>query len=211
MTNGPDWYAPPKAGGPAASTSTDPVDASSVEPAGFGVRAGARVLDIFAVMGVAFVGGTVGSLLLVALAAAGVAPADWQQRIAGLSAAGIGFGLVSSLLYHALSEGIGGASIGKAVLGLRVKSESLAPCGVGRGIVRNLGYYIDAFFFGLVAYSVMSKSPRQQRLGDKWAGSVVVRAASLPRLRGGAWLPGIVLGCTAHIAVTILSLVMRAL
>ena len=209
MSNDPDWYAPPKAAVQAPAT---PAQQGEVDYATFGVRAGARVIDVFAVMGLGFVGGVVGSLLMVALAAAGVVPADWQQRSQGLSLSALALGLVSSLLYHAVSEGLGGATIGKAVLGLRVKRENLATAGVWRGVVRNLGYYIDAFFFGLVAYSVMSKSRTQQRLGDKWAGTVVVRAGGLSaEASGGGVAVWIVVASFAHIVIDVLSIVIKVL
>jgi uncharacterized RDD family membrane protein YckC len=115
------------------------------------------------------------------------------------------------MLYHAFSEGVGGASLGKAVLGLRVKSEELRPAGVWRGVVRSLAYYIDAIFFGAVAYSAMSDSRWLQRHGDKWAGTVVVRAASLsPASRGGVAL-GILLGCSSGLAISTVSSVVKGL
>lgn len=49
----------------------------------------------------------------------------------------------------------------------------------GGALVRSLAYYIDGFFFGVVAYSTMSKSPLKQRLGDQWGNTAVFRAASV--------------------------------
>jgi hypothetical protein len=47
----------------------------------------------------------------------------------------------------------------------------------------------------------MQSSPREQRLGDKWANTVVVREASLPSdaPRPNPWF-GIMLGSVARIA-----------
>jgi hypothetical protein len=57
----------------------------------------------------------------------------------------------------------------------------------------------------------MSKSRRVQRLGDNWAGTVVVRAASLsPASRGEAAL-GILLGCSSGLAITTASWVVKGL
>jgi uncharacterized RDD family membrane protein YckC len=207
MTNDPHWYAPPQADAYALSEASE---ASSAEFAGFSIRAGARILDVFVVAGLGAVAGMVGAMVLVQLARAGVVSAGWQLRIKGLSAGSFAFALVSSLLYHGLSEGLGGASVGKAVLGLRVKRErTLVPCGVGAAIVRNLAYFIDALICGVVAFAVMSHSPWNQRLGDKWAGTVVVRATSLPSNARGGVAFGLAAGSLALIAVGTLSMVLR--
>jgi uncharacterized RDD family membrane protein YckC len=212
MMEGPDWYARPKSELSQAPHVDSLDDMRRVEFATFGVRAAARLLDEVVAMGVVgFVGGIIGVVILTLLSASGLVAAGWQARIRGFSVGSFGFSLVASVLYHAFSEGLGGASLGKAVLGLRVKSEELRPAGVWRGVVRSLAYYFDALFFGLVAYSVMSKSRRVQRLGDNWAGTVVVRAASLsPASRGEAAL-GILLGCSSGLAITTASWVVKGL
>lgn len=47
------------------------------------------------------------------------------------------------------------------------------------GLVRNLAFLIDSLFFGLVGASAMGKSPTNQRYGDQWARTLVVRVADL--------------------------------
>ena len=44
---------------------------------------------------------------------------------------------------------------------------------------RNLAYYVDSLFFGLVAYQKMSESPKRQRIGDHWGRTMVVRLAEI--------------------------------
>lgn len=211
MIEGPDWYARPKSDFAQAPDANPLDDMNRVEFATFGVRAAARLLDVVVAMGVGMVGGIIAGVTLALLSASGLVASGWQARIHRFSLGPFGFSFVASLLYHALSEGIGGASLGKAVFGLRVKSEELRPAGVWRGVVRSLAYYVDAILFGLVAYSVMSKSRWLQRLGDKWAGTVVVRAASLsPASRGGVAL-GIVLGCSTELAIHTASMVVKGL
>jgi uncharacterized RDD family membrane protein YckC len=98
------------------------------------------------------------------------------------------------------------------MLGLRVRRSDLAPCTVGAAFGRNLAYYIDSFFFGLVAYSSMSKSPRQQRLGDKWAHTVVVKSATLPAgVPAGNVGLAIALGTMAHVALSMAGVLSKLL
>ncbi len=210
MPNDPNWYAPPAADAPPPSTPPDALDASP-EYVGFAVRAGARIFDVIAVAILGFMGGAAGGALTAVLAASGVVSSGWLHRVQGSLATSFAFGLLASLCYHMVAEGLGGATIGKAMLGIRVLREDLRPAGLGPALVRSLAVYIDSFFFGLVAYSVMGGSPRQQRLGDKWGHTVVVRTATLPAgLRGGTGV-GLVLGIVGHLVVDVVSVVVRAL
>src|SRR5258708_37280109 len=55
-----------------------------------------------------------------------------------------------------------------------------SPCGFGPAVIRNLAYFIDALFFGLIGYMAMQKSPQQQRYGDQWAHTLVAKRALIP-------------------------------
>jgi hypothetical protein len=88
----------------------------------------------------------------------------------------------------------------------------LGPCTLRGAILRNLGYYVDAFFFGMVAYGSMSRSPMQQRLGDKWGRTVVVKVASLAHPpSAGRIAIGIVAGSAASAVITLVHLVVVGL
>jgi uncharacterized RDD family membrane protein YckC len=139
-----------------------------------------RILDTLVGAAVGFFGGFVSSVLLVVLQQSGAVDAQWVHRLGHLSAVSLLMGAIGPVVYHAASEGIGGASIGKAALGLRVCRPDGSTCSAAGAVVRNLAYYVDAMFFGAIAYGAMSKSPLQQRLGDRWGRTAVVRAASLP-------------------------------
>ena len=130
-----------------------------LEPGGFGIRAVAHIVDVVAMMVAAFFAGAIGGVIVAVLAGAGVVPGGWQVRLRGSPAITYAFGFIASIAYHTLSEGLGGASAGKAICGLRVLTERREPCSVGKALGRNLAYYIDALFFGLVAWTSMSKSP----------------------------------------------------
>ena len=209
----PQWYAPPGAqesppapyGGPGAH-------APQAEAAGFWIRAGARIIDtIFgAVVGAA--GGVISGVLLAVAAGAGLGvEAGWERRLGGLSFASFAIGAVATILYHSLAESIGGATVGKLVCGLRVLREDDTPASFGATLLRSLGYYIDAFFFGAVAWSVMSKSPRQQRLGDQWGKTVVVFRSTVPEASVRNPALGLLAGVLAQGVVLVIGTVLRAL
>ena len=183
MSSAPNWYQPPAAPpgpptGPAGYGVGD--DAlRAVQYGTFGVRLGARLIDVAVGMGVGFAAGIVG--FVVAAAVQGLDAVTQRTAHAPFSAGAFALGILGSLSYHALAEGIGGATLGKLALGLRVRRDDLSAPRIAGGVLRTIAYVIDAFLFGAIAYGSMSKSPTQQRLGDKWAHTVVVRAATLPR------------------------------
>lgn len=181
-----------------------------LEPGGFGIRAVAHIIDIVITMVVALVAGAMGGITVALLAAAGMASANWQQQIGKASALTYVFSLLASLAYHSLAEGLGGATAGKAICGLRVLTERREPCTLPKAIGRNLAYYIDALFFGLVGWTSMSKSPTMQRYGDKWAGTIVVHARSAQPLLTRSPVVGILLGFVAYGVIQILAVILKA-
>lgn len=206
----PGWYAPPGAGPGGPEQYAAPSDVM-LEPGGFGIRAAAHIIDIIVCMVVALVAGVMGGITVAMLAAAGAVSADWAQRIGKASALTYVFSLLASLAYHALAEGLGGATAGKAICGLRVLTERREPCTLAKAIGRNLAYYIDALFFGLVGWTSMSKSPTMQRYGDKWAGTIVVHARSAQPLLTRSPVVGILLGFVAYAVIQIVAIVVKAL
>ncbi len=162
------YEAPAETGG---VTEFEPWDTDN-PTAGFGIRALARVLDIVYVWSITIVAGItvgVGSLLLGFELNLDSHPAvDWIA------------GFVATLTFHAICEGGFGATPGKLVCGLRVVDEKGHRTDIPAGFIRSMAYFVDALFFGLVAYSQMNSSPMNQRFGDQWAGTVVVFAKDLP-------------------------------
>jgi len=79
--------------------------------------------------------------------------------------------------YFTLMEGAFGATAGKMLLGLRVVKLDGSPIDWQEAIIRNLLRYIDEFVLYLVAAISVWTSPTRQRLGDRAAGTVVVRRA----------------------------------
>jgi uncharacterized RDD family membrane protein YckC len=132
-----------------------------------GARIGAQIIDniimaiIFAVM--FFVIGGIGNAV---------------GGDAGGAISGIGFllGLVGTLLYWFLLEGLwGGYTVGKKLFGIKVVEEDGRECTLSSSFVRNLLEIIDGLFYYLIGFIVMAISDKRQRIGDRLAGTTVVR------------------------------------
>jgi uncharacterized RDD family membrane protein YckC len=95
--------------------------------------------------------------------------------------------LAAFVVYHAVAEGALGTTVGKRVMGLRVVTLELRPPSFRQALVRSAGFFIDSFFFFLVAARTMSDSPIRQRIGDGWADTRVVYQRTLQE---SAWPRG---------------------
>ncbi len=136
---------------------------STFEYVGIGIRFVAQLVDVFIV-----------SLI-----------ASFVLSLAGYdvtASTGLGFSpillamLVMFFLYFTLMEGFLGTTVGKMIFKVKVLSEDGNPCGPGRAAVRNLLRFIDALpFLYLIAFILIARSERKQRLGDRVAKTVVVR------------------------------------
>jgi uncharacterized RDD family membrane protein YckC len=83
--------------------------------------------------------------------------------------------LVLFLGYYTLLEGGVGGSVGKLVCGMKVLSEEGTKCGFRQAFIRNILRVVDGLFFYLVGAILIWQSPKRQRLGDRAAGTVVVK------------------------------------
>jgi len=84
-------------------------------------------------------------------------------------------GLAVTLAYFSVMEWMAGWTIGKMLLGLRVVSLDGEELTILQAVVRNLLRIVDAFFGCLVALISMLTSDCRQRVGDRAAGSIVIR------------------------------------
>ena len=101
-------------------------------------------------------------------------------------------GLIT-IVYFVLLEGIAGATIGKFATGIRVVNQDGTKLDWPAAIVRNVARIVDAFpyvFPYLVGAISVWASPNQQRLGDRWANTVVVTKESIAVPSGGVPGPG---------------------
>ncbi len=82
--------------------------------------------------------------------------------------------------YYAVLEGLFGATLGKRLAGLRVTDLEGRRIGWQAAILRNLGRLLDALPFLYLLGGVLTLGSRQhQRLGDRFAGTLVVPAAAV--------------------------------
>ena len=150
------------------------------EGIGFWVRAGGRLIDIvphYILWFAATFAFAFGLGLYAAITHTAVGPlvqklstSRWYDYVAASA---------GSVLYFAVMERRCGATVGKRLLGLVVISSDGGPVGSRAALGRSLAFFIDGFFFGLPAYEAM-KPPLQQRLGDKWCDTLVIRRSKLP-------------------------------
>jgi len=85
-------------------------------------------------------------------------------------------GFVVAFVYFVVMEAIFGATIGKLMLNLRVvMAANGSSIGWQAAMVRNVLRIIDGFAFYLVGFVLICAWDKRQRLGDKLAGTVVIR------------------------------------
>jgi uncharacterized RDD family membrane protein YckC len=82
--------------------------------------------------------------------------------------------------YYAVLEGLFGATIGKRLAGVRVTDLEGRRIGWQAAILRNLGRLLDALPFLYLLGGILTLNSKQhQRLGDRFAGTLVVPAAAV--------------------------------
>lgn len=85
------------------------------------------------------------------------------------------FFFLGGFVYHALCEGLFGATLGKKICGIRVLKADFTKCDLSAGFLRNLLRIVDCFFYYLVATIALAGTRKWQRLGDLAAETVVVQ------------------------------------
>ena len=132
-----------------------------------GARIGAQIVDSIAM----------GILLFVPMwVLGGIGGLAGESAGAGMSLIGLLVGGVLALGYGFLLEGLwDGYTVGKRLFGIKVVEEDGSPCSLGSAFVRNLLEIIDGFLYYVIGFVAMALSDRRQRIGDRLAGTVVVR------------------------------------
>lgn len=151
--------------------------------AGFGVRLGAKLLDHLFVAILAIPGAILGIIIIESM---GMSIARRTMDPA-TTITYYGLVVVELILYFIIAESVGGVTLGKSKLGLHVVNEDFSTPNPVRIFIRNLFYFVDAAFFGLVAFLVMRSSPLKQRVGDRLAKTVVVYDLQIPHEKKGTY------------------------
>jgi uncharacterized RDD family membrane protein YckC len=87
------------------------------------------------------------------------------------------------LVYYAVMETAVGATVGKLVTGIRVVRRDGSKPDLATSLKRTVLRVVDGFPFVLpylVGAIAVWSSPTKQRLGDRWAGTYVVRTGTRP-------------------------------
>ena len=111
--------------------------------------------------------------------------------------------------YQTLCTSIYGSTLGKRLLSLSVVQDDGSLCRPRSAIIRELAFFLDSFFFGVVAYSGMKENDQHKRYGDWWANTVVVkRPKGLQEGKQGAgrFVLGLMLGIMAEVVFVMLGL-----
>lgn len=187
--------------------------AQGLKGVGFWPRAGARMIDLI----IHYMVG-VFTMLLMGFMVGLVAAATHQpgrlmvhKMVAGTPSAFL-LALVGALVYHTVCETVHGSTLGKLIFSMIVVQEDGSHCRFKSALIRNLGYHVDALFFGLIGYYAMKRDQTQQRYGDEWAHTVVCKNADLApekRRSAGRFVLGFLLACMADSAILMVSLLVR--
>lgn len=187
---------------------------SITEGAGFGIRALARIIDIAFGYFLGLVAGLIGAIVLVIMERTGMIPSGWQTQIQGMTATTFSLSLFGAFSYHFLCEGIHGSTLGKLICRLRVINADGKPSSVKGSFIRSLAWHIDGLFFGLIGYSSMNNSPLNQRYGDVWGKTIVVKSSQAPetsRRSIARFFLALFLGANCWMIALILGLVLKGI
>ena len=121
-------------------------------------------------VGAYFIDSILMGLIWVAVILAGTLLGDIESLVLAFA------GLVATLLYGFLLEGLYGYTPGKYLLGLVVIKSDGSNCTIGASVLRNLLWIVDALpTLNLVAMVLILLTDDNQRVGDLVADTVVVK------------------------------------
>ena len=179
---------------------------------GFMIRALARIIDMIFIYAIGMVGGVLGVIIIAILQRIGHIEAGWDQKLQGNGIDYIIFGLIGTVCYHTICEGVHGSSLGKQLCRIRVIQMNGKPCNMRAAFIRTLAWFGDSVFLGLIGYTSMSKSPLNRRYGDVWAKTLVVRSKDIASIhpRGAIhFVLGLFLRSTTIVMFNAIAVVVR--
>lgn len=149
-------------------------EADSSRQCGVGIRGVAMTIDSFVWVGLFFLAGiAVASLTGQLVTSPSGAETDLEGGPALLS---LGLWLGLAIGYHTLFEWQFGQTIGKYLVGIQVTDVDGSPLSLSSSLLRNSARLIDWLpLFYVAGIAMLVLSDRNQRLGDRLGGSIVVR------------------------------------
>src|SRR6266849_6685990 len=85
--------------------------------------------------------------------------------------------LAVGFLFYWFLEAVAGATLGKAIVGIRVRSKDGGRCSFAAALIRNLARILDGIAVYLVGFLIAIFSKLRQRLGDHLAKTVVLETS----------------------------------
>jgi uncharacterized RDD family membrane protein YckC len=186
-------------------------DQAGLQGVSFWPRAFARLIDTVIHYCVGFVVGIL-FVIMLTIASGGHVPPLILRKISHTGLPLFVAGLAGMVAYHVIFTVVHGSSVGKQMLSIVVVREDGTPCGIKAAIVRELGFFVDSLFFGLIGYLAMQKNAREQRYGDEWAETVACkRSAVQPEaLRGaGRFVLALMFALMADAAILMIGLLVQ--
>jgi len=152
----------------------------------FWPRALARLIDSVIHYGVGFFVGILFAIML-AIASGGHVPPLVLRKVSHTGFPLFTAGVLGLAAYQMIFTAVHGSSVGKRILSIVVVREDGSPCGAKAAIIRELGFFVDSLFFGLIGYLAMQQNAQEQRYGDQWAETVACKRSEVTpqTLRGG--------------------------
>lgn len=137
---------------------------------GIGIRAVAQIIDWIIGFVIFFVVGS-----LVSIPFQGFTPTGFQ--LTGLPAL-IAIGSSASIIfvYFFVMEAKYGQTVGKKATGIKVVKEDGTDCDVDSSFSRNILRIVDGIAVYLVGAILIAQSDKNQRLGDRYANTVVIES-----------------------------------
>jgi len=103
----------------------------------------------------------------------------------------VGILAVLGIAYYFFCEALTGTTVGKTIVGIEVRAKGGERCNALGALTRNIFRTVDAIGVYLVGFLLANSSRLRQRLGDRLAGTLVVkkhRSVFLRVLVGAVWI-----------------------
>ena len=157
-----------------SSLLTDTTQPPTLQGVGFWPRLGARVIDMIVHYAAAVFSGILFGIMIVVASGGHPSPVVMaKMRHPGIT--GFLFGLLGAFAYQVVFTTVHGSTLGKLAFSMVVVQEDGSPCRFKSALVRELAYFVDGLFFGIIGYMAMQRTDQQQRYGDEWAHTMVCK------------------------------------
>lgn len=111
--------------------------------------------------------------------------------------------------YQTICASVHGSTLGKRFLYMRVVQDDGSRCRPRSAIIRELAFFVDSFFFGVVGYTAMRANDQHKRHVDWWADTIVCKldtGSPESKPEAGRFVLGLTLGVMADVVLLMLGL-----